>query len=292
MEAGPTYTASGRQIRQPRRGEYGEIQHSHGNEGPDELSLDYKGGHAADEDDDSDPVRSSGRATRSAGRHVPGASNPRKRKHIDGYNEIDSMSDEEDAAPSGDEWDSDQNAADDHDMPDADDESEESSEEDESEDEQPRRSLILKLKVKVPTEMLTSSNMNGVSESKPEPTVDKPDTKQAEHEEKPPPSQAIAGAPKGEAAPAAAAAPDSSSNGLPNGYTTVQKQQPQPPPANKQPAEHSSPPSSSTYPTPVSASFPTQDLKPTAAPAVQAPQANGEAVQTNGAGAAVATTSG
>lgn len=62
---------------------------------------------------------------RSSGRRplVVGGVNPRKRKHIEGYNSIDEMSEEDEDAGSGDdEWDSDKNDAADEAMPDAEDE--------------------------------------------------------------------------------------------------------------------------------------------------------------------------
>ena len=101
--------------------------------------------------DSEQPVRSGGRATRSA--HHPavnGSVNPRKRKHIDTYNDIDEMSDEEDAGgASGDDWDSDKNDGEDDNMPDADDDDDQMSEaDDESEEEDVEpQSLIVKLKI-------------------------------------------------------------------------------------------------------------------------------------------------
>lgn len=103
-------------------------------------------------EDPEQPVRSGGRATRSAFKPAPnGSSNPRKRKHIDTYNSIDEMSDEEETGASGDEWDSDKNEAEDEHMPDVgkddeDDDMSEADEQSEDEDQEPR-SLILRLKV-------------------------------------------------------------------------------------------------------------------------------------------------
>ena len=158
MDAGPTYTASGRQIRAPKTGEYGESLLSKEVNGTDELAPEFADGGASGVQssragtEDSDPVRGGGRATRAAGRQaVNGAANPRKRKHIDGYNDIDSMSDEEEA--SGGEWDSDKNEADDDDenMPDADDEAdgegEDSVDEEDEEANKEQQSLVVKLKV-------------------------------------------------------------------------------------------------------------------------------------------------
>lgn len=148
MEAGPTFTASGRQIRAPKTGDYGESLLSREMNGTDELAPGYSedNGMASSRagTEDSDPVRT-GRATRAAGRHaVNGAANPKKRKHIDGYNDIDEMSEEDEA--SGGEWDSDKNDAEDEDenMPDADDEDE--GDDSSDEDEEPQ-SLVVKLKV-------------------------------------------------------------------------------------------------------------------------------------------------
>ncbi|CAK3836616.1 Hypothetical predicted protein [Lecanosticta acicola] len=142
FEPGPTYTASGRQIKQPRQGEYGESLLSNNIMSTDEL--------APENGDESDPVRNGGRATRSGGARsgMDGASNPRKRKHIDGYNSIDDMSDEDDADQSADEWDSDRNDHQDYNLPDADDEDSGPSESEEDElDQETSGSLIVKLKM-------------------------------------------------------------------------------------------------------------------------------------------------
>ncbi|KAK5706715.1 hypothetical protein LTR97_001705 [Elasticomyces elasticus] len=143
LSDGPTYTMSGRQTRQPRTGQYGEslLRQSVGVDGNDDMALPSSG-----DDDGSEPPTALGRATRSA--RKPEASNSRKRKHIDGYNDIDDMSGEDDAAPSGDDWDSDRNEVEDEPMPDAKDEEEEPSEDDlddESEDE--KKSMVVKLKL-------------------------------------------------------------------------------------------------------------------------------------------------
>lgn len=140
---GPTYTASGRQIRAPKTGEYGEGLLSREANGTDELAPEYAS-RAGTEDSSEQPVRGGGRATRNGGRHVVNGVNPRKRRRIDGYNDNDAMSEEDDA--SGGEWDSDRNEAEDEDraMPDADDEDE--AESGSSEDEE-SQSLVVKLKV-------------------------------------------------------------------------------------------------------------------------------------------------
>lgn len=152
FESGPTYTASGRQIKQPRTGEYGESLLSGNVMNADELG-DFDGSSRAGREasDETDPVRAGGRATRSGGaRPAANGSNLRKRKHIEGYNSIDEMSDED--GVSGDDWDSDRNDEDEH-MPDAaeaSDAPEASDAEDDSEDdeESASRSLIVTLKLK------------------------------------------------------------------------------------------------------------------------------------------------
>lgn len=152
FEAGPTYTASGRQIKQPRVGEYGESLLSGNVMNADELGTDFdnssRGGREGS--DETDPIRAGGRTTRNRGARLPtNGSNLRKRKHIDGYNSIDEMSEEDGA--SGDDWDSDKNDEDEH-MPDAADVSdaqEASEDEDDSEDDgDASRSLIVTLKLK------------------------------------------------------------------------------------------------------------------------------------------------
>jgi hypothetical protein len=123
----------------------------------DELGNDFDDSSRAGREgsDETDPVRAGGRATRSRGaRPAAHGSNLRKRKHIDGYNSIDEMSEEDGA--SGDDWDSDKNDEDEH-MPDAlavsdaqdASEAEEDSDDDEDvDDDAGSRSLIVTLKLK------------------------------------------------------------------------------------------------------------------------------------------------
>ncbi|KAK0847150.1 hypothetical protein LTR03_006496 [Friedmanniomyces endolithicus] len=143
LSDGPTYTLSGRQSRQPRSGLYGEslLRNSHGIDGADELPLGSSG-----EDGGSEPPTTLGRATRSA---ANGVNNPRKRKRVNGHNELDEMSAEDDAAPSGDDdWDSDRNEVEDEPIPDADEPDEELSEEESNaDDEKEPKSFVVKLKV-------------------------------------------------------------------------------------------------------------------------------------------------
>lgn len=112
----------------------------------DELAPNYSD-QERDGSEGSEPIRGGGRATRSAGRSAVNG-NHKKRKNIDGYNDVDAMSDEDDATPSADEWDGGDDADDiviselsDDDM----------SEEDEKNDEEDHlgRSLIVKLKLPI-----------------------------------------------------------------------------------------------------------------------------------------------
>lgn len=99
-EAGPTVTASGRQVRQRGGGVYGESLLSGAVTNADTPMTN--------DDDGSDgseiPRNNGNRATRSGGR-VSQLSGNRKRKFVDGYNDVDQLSDEEDATSSGNEWD-------------------------------------------------------------------------------------------------------------------------------------------------------------------------------------------
>ena len=107
---GPTFTASGRQIRARHGGAYGETMLSGQTEGSDQPGLSGLDGA---EDDVEQPVLR-GRPRRTT--QPNGAqSKARSRKHIDGYNSLDSMDDESDATSSGGGWDGeDDDDADDH----------------------------------------------------------------------------------------------------------------------------------------------------------------------------------
>ncbi|KAF4548130.1 Hypothetical protein D9617_31g063660 [Elsinoe fawcettii] len=87
---GPVVTASGRQVRTREGGVYGESLLS-----GQVMNADSPTSNDHDGSEMSGPTR---RASRSAGQAVNGV--PKKRKHIDTYNEVDEMSDEEDAASS------------------------------------------------------------------------------------------------------------------------------------------------------------------------------------------------
>lgn len=148
FESGPTVTASGRQVRQPRTGEYGESLLSGAATNADDIEPEGSEGAARSGTDDSElPVTRGGRAMRSAARPaLNGLEGSRKRKHIETYNGIDEWSDEEEA----DDWDSEKNESEDERMPDADNEEEdamsEADEESDDENDEPE-SLVVRLKV-------------------------------------------------------------------------------------------------------------------------------------------------
>lgn len=143
IESGPEYTASGRQIKKPRTGGYGESLLSNAIS-TDELAPDYSDARGGGSED-SEPVRSGGRATRAA---ANGGAGGRTRNHIEGYNKIDAMSEEEESV---DEWNSGKEDEVEDAMPPDDDDELEDSEEDEKDEENKRedepQSLVLKLKL-------------------------------------------------------------------------------------------------------------------------------------------------
>lgn len=136
--AGPTVTASGRHVRSRGLGLYGESLLSGqatGDETP--ATGDYVRSDASEE-----PHPAHGRATRAAAKadHTL----PRKRKHIETYNSVDEMDDEDEASSSGGEWEGGDEVDVDH--MDQDDEDEEMSESDSDMDVD--KSLVVKLKYK------------------------------------------------------------------------------------------------------------------------------------------------
>ena len=142
--AGPTYTASGRQVRPPTSGRYGEGIASTNHHG-DELGSVPTGEMASDADGDNQQTRTrSGRASGQAAR--PNAD--RKRTHIDGYNALDEMEVESDAVSSENSWDG---GGDDDEVADnatEDDDDEMSDEEDAEEAQDPSpKSLVVALRV-------------------------------------------------------------------------------------------------------------------------------------------------
>ncbi|GAB7355244.1 hypothetical protein MBLNU459_g5795t1 [Dothideomycetes sp. NU459] len=101
-DSGPVVTASGRQVRPRGGGMYGESllsgQATNAEDTP--MSGDFDGSETSDVLHDGHA-----RATRSGGRSAAPLDGSRKRKHVDTYNSLDDMSDEDDAASSGNEWD-------------------------------------------------------------------------------------------------------------------------------------------------------------------------------------------
>lgn len=107
--SGPTFTASGRQVRSRHGGAYGESMLSGQADSLETRSIGVVDG--ADEDDEEGPV-SRGRPRRAVQQNGL-QPKPRLRKHIEGYNSLDSMDDESDAASSG-GWDGGDDESDDH----------------------------------------------------------------------------------------------------------------------------------------------------------------------------------
>lgn len=161
FDSGPTVTASGRQVRQPRTGDYGESLLSGAPTNADDLGPETSEAAARSGTEDSDqPVTRGGRAMRAATRPaLNGLDGSRKRKHIDTYNGIDEWSDEEEA----DDWDSEKNESEDERMPDADDEEDamsEADEESEDEDNEPRQLVV---RLKIPTKVLSRLQTPGIA---------------------------------------------------------------------------------------------------------------------------------
>lgn len=118
---GPTFTASGRQVRSRVGGAYGESKLSGQHEIAEAPTNDNPDG---TEDGEEEPI-SRGRTRQSVQRNG-GTEKARPRKHIEGYNILDEMEDETDASSSGGEWDGgeeddvDEHIVDDEDEDDAD----------------------------------------------------------------------------------------------------------------------------------------------------------------------------
>ncbi|TKA82415.1 hypothetical protein B0A49_00014 [Cryomyces minteri] len=146
--AGPTVTASGRQIRSRVGGAYGESTLS----GQATGGTSHEFGELEDSETSGAPRNGVNRATHSGGRRaVDGLI--KKRKHIDGYNSLDEMGDEEDATSTGGEWDGDNDDDDEVDQKlDESDEEEDMSEDDNEEDATPQ-SLMVTLRYRSPADV-------------------------------------------------------------------------------------------------------------------------------------------
>lgn len=133
---GPTFTASGRQVRSRVGGAYGETMLSGQHDNREAPPAGENDGVA---DFNEEQPGSTGRTRRSAsGTGVQGGQ--RGREHIAGYNQVDEMDDESDATSSGGEWDGgdddvDEKVVDDEDEDDADMSDDEASAAEEEEDE-------------------------------------------------------------------------------------------------------------------------------------------------------------
>ena len=235
FESGLTVTASGRQVRQPRTGEYGESLLSNPPTNADQVEQEYSEAEGvvsrarSGTEDSEEPVRS-GRATRTTARPVVnGASNPRKRKHIDTYNSIDEMSDEDDADASSGGWNTDQNDGEDEQMPDAEDQDNDMSEGDEGSEDEDEEEQSLVVRLKVPSGRLSHIGSGRASAVGVEKTND---------------DSTSAGAPKCESSEP----------------SVVKSEAPQ------QQSLGSSPQEPLAYPTPTSSSFLPVEQKPTLAP--------------------------
>ena len=176
--AGPTFTASGRQVRTRHHGAYGEILHS-GQQ--DAISQDNE--HDRSSQDGNNGITDEGPTSRTRSRSSvpPRQSNgPRGRAHIEGYNALDEMDDESDATSSGNEWDGgdddednvDGNMADDDDVEMADE-----SDMEEAQDELAQQSLVVSLRYQRKPEGSSPSRATepvSVNGERPSPTERKP----------------------------------------------------------------------------------------------------------------------
>lgn len=247
FESGPTITSSGRQVRQPRTGDYGESllsappmnteDFTSGYSDPEQMiskARSSRSGRSGTEDSE-EPVRGHGRPTRSG---VNGVSNPRKRR----YDHIDGLSDEDDADASEDDWNSDKNDDGDEEMRDVGDDgddgvSEADDEESEDEDEE-EKSLVVRLKVE-------PMRLDGVTRKKPLSSNASPSAEDDIHAE--------AGAPTSEEH-----TDESNPVVVVNGYADASAGHQQQAP----PQPTSSPTAPSSYPTPTSMANPQQSYVP------------------------------
>jgi hypothetical protein len=136
VASGPTVTASGRQVRSRATGLYGEtlLSGQATAEAASPATGDYERSDAS-----GDQASTNGRATRAAKEFSN--SGGRGRKHIETYNSVDEMDDEDDATSSGGEWD----GEDEDEKADQMDVDEDEEEESESEDGEPK-TLVVRLR--------------------------------------------------------------------------------------------------------------------------------------------------
>lgn len=148
---GPTITQSGRQVRSRHGGMYGETLTSESQ--VPAAAIDSYDGTVEDPDEDGDVVGSRPRraAAVNVGQHVYAAKGGR---HIEGYNSVDDMDDEEDASEQDygdDEEDGEVSLESDLEEPDDLTEEEEDVEDDLVDENQAKKKLLVKLPLKTPT---------------------------------------------------------------------------------------------------------------------------------------------
>lgn len=153
-DMGPVVTASGRQVRARGGGMYGESLLS-----GQATNADTPG---SEDFDDKLEASEAPRTMARPGR-VGALDGNRKRKHIDGYNAVDQMSDEDDASESENEWNGgdDEEEVDDNAAEDEDEDDEEDMSEDEDDEHLEPSSRIVKLKIGRHSEL---PNGDGTSE--------------------------------------------------------------------------------------------------------------------------------
>ncbi|OJD12245.1 hypothetical protein AJ78_07129 [Emergomyces pasteurianus Ep9510] len=99
--AGPTFTASGRQVKARVGGSYGESMLSGTRKEPPPQERDGPGHGEREEREGEAPISNGRRPQRNRMSRLSNG----VRSHIEGYNAVDEMDDESDAASSGNEWD-------------------------------------------------------------------------------------------------------------------------------------------------------------------------------------------
>ncbi|KAJ9661748.1 hypothetical protein H2201_006419 [Coniosporium apollinis] len=211
----PTVTASGRQIRSRVGGAYGESLLS-GQATTDRQSPatgDYAHSEASE-----DVRPQHGRSTRSGGAKPAVNGRGRSRRNIDTYNSLDEMEDEDDAASTGNEWNSEDNANDADDA--GDDEGDEDMDDEAEEEERPQSSLVVRLRYR--------KSPAAIKLLSPEPPSD-PNAERDIH--KPPPTITAAQAPTNGHSHNTTSA-HSSSFGQPNGTIDRYLSKPQQPPTH------------------------------------------------------------
>lgn len=158
--AQPTVTASGRHVRARVGGLYGETLHSGQQTStgrPSPATDEYERSELSEE-----PPVGPGRSTRASGRTAVNGWT-KGRKHIEGYNSLDEMDDEDEASSSGAEWDG--GDEDEPDEPDNDMDMDDSEEDDFDSDLEEPQSLVVTLRYRKPGTGDPTLKMPGMQES-------------------------------------------------------------------------------------------------------------------------------